>query len=59
MAKEKQCAYRNKFDFLPPNQDLIDAGSLWTLVGNKLVLVDDDNFVETNLDLSLFEESKQ
>lgn len=46
--------YRNKKDFITSDNFTIDAGSLWRLVGNKLVLVDDDNYVETDLDLELF-----
>jgi hypothetical protein len=33
----------------------IDAGSLWNLVEGKLFLDDDDCYVETDLDLTLFE----
>lgn len=50
--------YRNKKDFITPDNFTIDEGSLWNNNDGKLVLVDDDNFVETDLDLSLFEESK-
>ena len=57
--KSKPIQYRNKYDFYIDeqaylNQQTIDRGSLWTLIDNKLVLVDDDNFVETDLDLCLF-----
>jgi hypothetical protein len=48
--------YRNIQD-LNINGSDVDAGSLWNLVDNKLVLVDDDHFVQTDLDLNLFEKS--
>lgn len=47
--------YRNTNDFRVDDLETIDAGSLWTLVDGKLVLVDDDRFVQTNLDLNQFE----
>lgn len=53
MSKPKH--YRNICD-LNINGSDVDAGSLWILVDKKLVLVDDDNFVQTDLDLTLFEE---
>jgi hypothetical protein len=50
--------YRNIKDF-PVNEEYsIDAGSLWILMDNKLILVDDDNFVQTDLDLNLFEKTQ-
>jgi Ni/Co efflux regulator RcnB len=56
MSKSKNPThYRNKEDFCINELESVDAGSLWTLVGNKLVLVDDDSFVQTDLDLNLFE----
>jgi hypothetical protein len=58
MLKENSVTYRNTNDFITTHQETIDAGSLWELKGAKLVLVDDDNFVETNLDLVLFEKVK-
>jgi len=50
--------YRNKNDFTTDDNFIIDEGSLWELKGEKLILVDDDNYVETKLDLSLFEKSE-
>lgn len=50
--------YRNKIDFITVHQETIDAGSLWELKEYKLVLVDDDNYVETEIDLSVFEQIK-
>lgn len=54
MSKYKH--YRNINDFRVDDLETIDAGSLWRLIGDKLFLVDDDRFVETDLDLTLFEE---
>lgn len=55
MSKSKNPPqYRNIYDFVINELESVDAGSLWTLVGNKLVLVDDDNYVTTDLDLELF-----
>ena len=50
--------YRNKKDFITPDNFTIDEGSLWNLTEGKLVLEDDDNYVETDLDLMLFEKSE-
>lgn len=50
--------YRNKKDFITTDNFIIDEGALWNLKNGKLVLEDDDNYVETELDLELFEESK-
>lgn len=50
--------YRNKKDFLTTDNFIIDEGSLWNTINGKLVLEDDDNYVETELDLTLFEQSK-
>lgn len=55
MLKDDTITYRNKFDFITIYQETIDQGSLWELNGEKLFLVDDDNFVETDLDLEKFE----
>ena len=53
MSKPKH--YRNIKDFQVNEEYSIDEGSLWILVDGKLVLVDDDNFIQTDLDLNLFE----
>ena len=58
MLKGKNNTYRNIQDFKINEIESVDAGSLWNLTGNKLVLVDDDNFVQTDLDLTLFKKSK-
>jgi hypothetical protein len=50
--------YRNKKDFQTIDNFTIDEGSLWNNIDGKLVLEDDDNYVETELDLTLFEQSK-
>ena len=50
--------YRNKKDFLTADNFIIDEGSLWNIIKGKLVLEDDDNYVETELDLKLFEKSE-
>lgn len=47
--------YRNSIDIVIDNQT-IDRGALWNKVGAYVVLVDDDQYVQTDLDLSLFEE---
>lgn len=47
--------YRNINDFHVNDDWYIDAGSLWNRVGDKLVLDDDDCYVETKLDLTIFE----
>lgn len=50
--------YRNNVDFITIHQETIDAGSLWEMKQDKLILVDDDNYVETELDTTIFEEIK-
>ena len=57
MAK-RNTKFRNIDDLHINELESVDAGSLWILVDKKLVLVDDDNYVVTDLDLQLFEESK-
>jgi len=51
----KQHQYRNINDFHVNDDWYIDASSLWNRVGDKLVLDDDDCYVETKLDLTIFE----
>ena len=60
MQKENSNAifYRNISEFIINENESVDAGSLWERNGSKLVLVDDDNFIETDFDNSLFEKSK-
>ena len=60
MQKENSNAifYRNISDFIINENESVDAGSLWERNGSKIVLVDDDNFIETDFDNSLFEKSK-
>lgn len=50
--------YRNKIDFITVHHETIDAGSLWELKNDKLILVDDDNYVESEMDLAVFEKIK-
>lgn len=54
MLKENE-EYRNKEDFQTPDNNMIDAGTLWKKKGNKLILDDDDFYHETDFDLELFE----
>jgi len=49
--------YRNIHDIEIDNQT-IDRGALWNKVGAFLVLVDDDQFVQTLFDKTLFEKVK-
>lgn len=58
MLKENVITYRNKKDFLTSDNFIIDEGSLWNFSNGKLILLDDDNFVETDLDLNLFQKSE-
>jgi hypothetical protein len=50
--------YRNIQDFRVDDLETIDAGSLWNKVGAYLVLVDDDQYVQTLFDETLFEKSE-
>jgi len=55
MSKKSHPAqYRNINDIEIENQT-IDRGSLWNKVGAYVVLVDDDQYVQTLLDETLFE----
>ena len=47
--------YRNKQDFNTDSNVCIDSGSLWKCTDKTLTLIDDDNFIETQLDLTIFE----
>ena len=55
MKKDNPIHYRNIEDFQVNELESVDSGSLWELNNSKLVLVDDDNYLETNLDLEKFE----
>jgi hypothetical protein len=58
MPKQKHPKqYRNTNDFVIDGQT-IDRGSLWNKVGAYLVLVDDDQYVQTLFDETLFEKSE-
>lgn len=46
--------YRNKVDFVNAEFS-IDAGSLWKASGTTLTLIDDDTYVTTHLDITIFE----
>jgi len=58
MLKENSITYRNIVDFIIDDNYTIDQGSLWFLKHGKLILVDDDQYVETHLDLSIFQQSE-
>lgn len=47
--------YRNSIDMVIDNQT-IDRGALWNKVGAYLVLVDDDQYVQTLFNETLFKE---
>lgn len=51
---EPNLHYRNKVEINYQEQS-IEIGFLWIKKGDKLELVDDDNFVEVDFDLDLFE----
>jgi hypothetical protein len=55
--KIKLKQYRNRTDIVIDNQT-IDRGSLWNKIGAYLVLVDDDQYVQTQFDLTLFEKAE-
>ena len=58
MSKSKNLPhYRNKEDILTEHATIIDAGSLFIFQKGVLILVDDDFFYETDLDLNLFEKA--
>ncbi len=42
--------YRNKIDL-----EIVETGCLWKLTDKTLTLIDEDNFVQTDLDLEVFE----
>lgn len=46
--------YRNINDIVIDNQT-IDRGALWNKVGTYLILVDDDQYIQTEFDEPLFE----
>lgn len=52
--KSNPAQYRNINDIVVDNQT-IDRGALWNKVGAYLVLVDDDQYVQTLFDETLFE----
>lgn len=47
--------FRNKKDVTLENGAIIDAGTLWKSLKNELTLIDDDNYIITKLDLTIFE----
>ncbi len=52
LIQHTQCdeLYRNTVDFKADGSNIIiEKGSLWKLKNNKLLLIDDDNYVETIL----------
>lgn len=46
--------YRNKYN-IAVSKTAIDKLSLWKMVNNKLILIDDDCFVESDFDSSIFQ----
>lgn len=49
-------AYRNRADLLASNNRIIDAEEFWIKRGDKMVLVDDDDYVTAVFNKSLFYE---
>ena len=47
--------YRNKRELVTDDQFTVDPGYLWKEVNNVLVLINDEAYVESPLDSSLFE----
>ena len=58
MLKENSITYRNIVDFIIDENYTIDQGSLWFLKDEKLILFDDDQYVETHFDSSIFQKSE-
>lgn len=57
LLNHTQCdeLYRNTVDFKPDESNIVvEKGSLWKLIDKKLILIDEDNHVETLLS-SFFE----
>jgi len=50
--------YRNSIDVVSNQGVPVDAGSLWELKGNLLVLVDDDQYVTHELTVEFVEYSQ-
>jgi hypothetical protein len=57
VSKNSPKQYRNRTDIIIDNQT-IDQGALWNKVGAYLVLVDDDQYIQTLFDLTLFEKAE-
>lgn len=49
MRHPKKLEYRNKQDLVSTEGIFVDAGSLWVLKNNLLVLVDDDQYATHKL----------
>ena len=48
--------YRNAYEVVTEDMYHVDKGSLWKLRDNKLTLISDDEFVESNMDRKVFVE---
>ncbi len=49
-----QTTFRNIEDIELPNGDYVEAGSLWKKVEDKMILVDEDRYVEQAYDEEKF-----
>ena len=49
-----QTTFRNIEDIELPNGDYVEAGSLWKKEDDKMILVDEDRYVEQAYDIEKF-----
>ncbi len=54
-ATECEELYRNKTEVITEDGFHIEPGYLWKLKGQCVYMIDDDNFIESHLDLKAFE----
>lgn len=47
--------YINTSALLTDDEQTVDVGELWKCNGNKLVLINDDNYITSTLDLGVFQ----
>ncbi len=47
--------YRNRHEFISQDSFTVDPGYLWKQINNHLILVNDEAFVEADLDTNVFE----
>jgi hypothetical protein len=47
--------YRNRQEFISEDSFTVDAGYLWKQINNHLILVNDEAFVEAEIDENVFE----